>query len=812
MIDHELSDPGEVLTLGGDARHPSAENQQSIEALSVQLTSALQPLGLRRRGGGLPHGLSVPLEPIPDWTTKLPRAWELASVRTDMRPVDEVALPARSRGRDRSPCAREVGARHQRLTGSRVITPRIVVLAGALLFYPSPPVAPGAPFCLFAGFCPSSMLDWIGARGDDGDVLCRPGLWPCPADGCDTTRPAGSCAQPAQEVVYRSPVGSVGCLPHKVSYARSGHAVGLSALEVDDGRGLRYLAEGREGALMRFRGERSSGAGWFCARRPETRKGTKLAGMAVATGVCFCALPHVALAPPMGGTLPLNTAEGSSALDTSLEFVDCRRNHAPVPVENSTFCAQLGDPVEFDGTAQDQDGDKLTYHWAQVNTNGDGPIATILDRADPVLAFDAEEEGTYGFELTVSDGCAEETSVIEVATGGTAAFSMENEVIELGETATFEAQCDDQLMYLWSFSDGGSGFGPSFTRVFSRPGVFQAWLTVITAGGQTLQTERTVQVAVDASPTVVGLLLGDIGDGWGMQIFESHDIAWVAGGSKGNATLAVVDISTPSSPELLDEYEFIGHPWQMAASGSLVAIAAKYGGVYLYDASDPASPELLGRFDTYNTDGTAAMGVAFVEVEGDTPYLYVACQTNLKILDVSAPEYPEVVESIAEYANTRLLEASGFVYGGEYAGPSLLVLDARGEAAADPTVDHLATTSLVFDLEVSGNVLAVVERDTAIASLGGALALYDVSSPGEPALKSRMSGAGMKYRTVTLANDMAYALSNTTLVEIEISDLTSPTVNDGVSLGGVGGALRFGDDGRVYAALMDGATLAVVEP
>ena len=78
------------------------------------------------------------------------------------------------------------------------------------------------------------------------------------------------------------------------------------------------------------------------------------------------------------------------------------------------------------------------------------------------------------------------------------------------------------------------------------------------------------------------------------DIYVSGSYAYVATGSTG---LQVIDISAPSSPEIIGSVDTPGYAYAVYVSGSY-AYLAKSRGLQVIDISTPSSPAIIGSVDT----------------------------------------------------------------------------------------------------------------------------------------------------------------------------------------------------------------------
>lgn len=172
--------------------------------------------------------------------------------------------------------------------------------------------------------------------------------------------------------------------------------------------------------------------------------------------------------------------------------------------------------VIFTATAQDEDGDELTYAWDFGN--GDTADSGTTQSATYPTA------GTYTASVTVSDpsgGTATaETTVIVGGDGGGGGTGNENPTVSLTATPTsgpaplivdFTAAATDPdgdaLTYAWEFGNGDTGGNSGTERTtYAADGSYTATVTVTDGNGGTASDSETITVGTGGgggtAPTV----------------------------------------------------------------------------------------------------------------------------------------------------------------------------------------------------------------------------------------------------------------------------------------------------------------------
>ena len=151
-------------------------------------------------------------------------------------------------------------------------------------------------------------------------------------------------------------------------------------------------------------------------------------------------------------------AQGGSSSDFVTITV---ANRAPSVSTSATPApAEVGNTVTLQATANDLDGDSLTYTWQQT---GGPQSVTIANQNAAQASFVAPAKGTYIFQITVSDGDTNGTSVAQLnvvvknrapilTPSATPSPAEVNDEVILSANAT--DLDDDSLTYAWTQTGG----------------------------------------------------------------------------------------------------------------------------------------------------------------------------------------------------------------------------------------------------------------------------------------------------------------------------------------------------------------------
>jgi hypothetical protein len=252
---------------------------------------------------------------------------------------------------------------------------------------------------------------------------------------------------------------------------------------------------------------------------------------------------------------------------------------------------------------------------------------------------------------------------------------------------------------------------------------------------------KVIDISVPANPKEVAEVPHPLPQGGGIwSVAVAGRYAYAAGSIGGgmgySKFVTVYDISNPSNPVAVGEYErfwsFVGfsirllnHEYEplwdkVAVSGQyayflIQAAAISRNGLDIIDISDPSNPVLMGH---YSEIGTAQC----VEIYGNHVYLAYG-EDGLHIVDVSAPANPRLVGS----------------YKPEIPGPNGQVL-----------------RTSVRSVAVSGNRAYVTGIWIDEDARGAFLHVLDISDPAQPRRSGSCEKIGYGWRGLALKENYAF--------------------------------------------------------
>jgi len=140
--------------------------------------------------------------------------------------------------------------------------------------------------------------------------------------------------------------------------------------------------------------------------------------------------------------------------------------------------------------------------------------------------------------------------------------------------------------------------------------------------------------------------------------------------------LVAIDVSNPASPAILGSFDTPGVAEHVATTGSMVLVADGDAGIQVIDVSDPAHPTLAG---TVNTPGYASA----VAVSGSVAFVADGLP-GLQVIDVSNPAAPVPMGNLDTPGYAVGVAVSGSVaYVADY-DAGLQVIDVSNPAAPGP--------------------------------------------------------------------------------------------------------------------------------
>ena len=280
--------------------------------------------------------------------------------------------------------------------------------------------------------------------------------------------------------------------------------------------------------------------------------------------------------------------------------------------------------------------------------------------------------------------------------------------------------------------------------------------------GHTIDAPSSAQVSGTSDLSVVGQVGGlteavavqgsyaYVGAGANLELVNVSGARNWAPQKNGTAGLALTEVGTTASLNSAIR--------GITVAGGTAYVADGAGGMYIVDVSNPANPQVLGRY--------VPPGFAEKVAVSDHLAFLADGPAGLRIVDVSNPANPREVGSIY-----GLDYAFGVAVSGNYAyvaagGSGILIAN-----VADPThpveVGTLATSGYAHGVDVVGSTVYIADE-------WGGLVIADVSYPATPRTLGVAQSDGWAYQVV-LSGKWAYVADTYAgLSAFDVSNSTAP--------------------------------------
>ena len=463
-------------------------------------------------------------------------------------------------------------------------------------------------------------------------------------------------------------------------------------------------------------------------------------------------------------------------------------NQPPVAEAGPDQLSTLGATITLDGSASfDPENSPLTYAWGFVA--GPAPV-TLASPTTPqqVVTLPGSAGGVFVFSLVVNDGQLDSTEDrvrITVPGGPPTADAGPDQQVNGGELVRLDGGGSsdpdgEALSYRWEQLGGTPveiGDGDQQRLWFVAPpgsGALTFGLQVSDAtstdGDQVVvQGQAWSGTPLELPPLPFAATLNVFGFGM-YDVAVSGDYAAVMGSDPTGLNLRMLDIS---APEQAVEVASIapGSTNHAAFDGSHVYALTNIGlEIYSWNGVDLAlvgSAPLPTGFTTVGDPvlaGDHLFGMLFDTGTGDEGFA---------AYDVSSPASPRLLYSQDFDGAKSLAARDGDLWIGHFSG-SIHGFDTAGLANLVPSITELTDAADDGCTDVVWGLTAVGDTLFAACANVDALAIFDLSDPAEPVLRSTVTAPG-NAQSVALLGDLAFvAALNAGLHEIDISDLDNP--------------------------------------
>ncbi len=191
------------------------------------------------------------------------------------------------------------------------------------------------------------------------------------------------------------------------------------------------------------------------------------------------------------------------------------------------------------------------------------------------------------------------------------------------------------------------------------------------------------------------------------------------------AALMVVDLSDPATPEVIGRFDLPSFITDIAVSGDRVYVST-YQAIHAINMTDPSSPVEIGFFGCgYNCDSLAASGSTVYSLKGSG----IGWPGSLMLIDFRFPGFPPIV---GEWRNDQYLGPLGVVDGHVLLGMSdgisppvgIAVLDFPSPSSEPTQLGYLELEDVAGGMDIQGDLAYFAGRS--------GFRIVDVSDPSGP--------------------------------------------------------------------------------
>ena len=237
---------------------------------------------------------------------------------------------------------------------------------------------------------------------------------------------------------------------------------------------------------------------------------------------------------------------------------------------------------------------------------------------------------------------------------------------------------------------------------------------------------------------------------------EANDVkvkdgyAYIAVGKRG---LAVVDISSPSSPKILNYFQIEGYTVGIDLKGDYAYVISAIDGLYIIDISNPDKPVLSANLPLEGQCND-------IKVDGN--YAYIANKNGLDIVDVTEPDKPKLLTSYDTNGYCLALDVkSDKVYVAN--GTDIEIIDVTNKKSPSLVNKITKTDFYCYGIEVDGDFMYVLNNNKPCVS--------DISNPYDIKYVSSFDTVSW-VRKIKIIGNKAYMANDYNGVEIaDLSDI-----------------------------------------
>ena len=239
----------------------------------------------------------------------------------------------------------------------------------------------------------------------------------------------------------------------------------------------------------------------------------------------------------------------------------------------------------------------------------------------------------------------------------------------------------------------------------------------LTSSGQTVTETNGFSYLISSGQNIE--LVGQIG-GTVLCVEVQVNTAYIGEG----ASFVVLDVSNPSAPVTRGRILMPGLVNGIAVSNGKAYVASRRNGLYVLDVSNPASPAIIGFYNTSSAYGVAIDGAIAYLADGNA---------GLRIFDVSDPQAPKLISTVDTPGSAERVRIGSFS-GKKCAvvadgwGGAVRIVDVTAPASPVEISSFPSASPTVADTKIVGNILY-------ISGLSNGLQVFDVGNPSQPILR-----------------------------------------------------------------------------
>jgi PKD repeat protein len=426
------------------------------------------------------------------------------------------------------------------------------------------------------------------------------------------------------------------------------------------------------------------------------------------------------------------------------------RNRAPTVTATATpATVDVGEATVLAATANDADGDSLSYSWEQTS----GPAGGALTGAETATAgFTPSVKGTYVFTVTVDDGAggtATATATLTVRNRAPIANAGANQSVNVAQAVQLNGSASsdpdgDPLTYAWTQTSGTP------VTLSSTSAVQPSFTAPATPTTLTFQLVVTDNAGLASSPATVTVTVGDVAIR-GLNANSNSPTVL------GQATSFEANVREGSNVVITWDFGGEGTATGATAQFTFATVGTRTVTVTATNAEGSETTDILvtvtntapvanaGAPQTVNVGAQVTLnGGASSDPDGHTPLTYAWTQTGGPAVTLSSATAAQPTFTAPAAPATLTFE--------------LVVTDSRGLASAAAFTLVNVTSSAPQDVTASNNGPTVLGQATTLTATASGTGLTytwnfgDGASATGATVSHTYAAEGAYVATVTVIN------------------------------------------------------------